>query len=588
MIGKLVQILNPTLRTAVFLSVMAVTCSQQTMFSQVVPLGVSEAGPLVVPAEPSDIGYVVVAPDRGFLGNEEVRDAFMEFSQLFRAEVAFLPWRGDVAKYVREALSRLHDRGALRMVVLPLVVADAHPLLRRLEQSLKGGYANVRIADAFGQSYLAEEILIDRLRASALLGPTGHGVGRDGDSEDGKPAVVVVSGGGLGEEDEIRWIAEELQELVRPAVNYFDVSEARTVVLRHVTAGADGVQASFEHFKREVDQLVESHGQVVVVPFYLGQRMDSMMDEVQFLRRQVDGKAAEVLPPGPLPHELVTLWMCQEANRWTPLRNDEVGFVVMPHGSDIDWNESIRQPLAELGQHYPLEYAFSMADSEVLRRAVRRLEARGYRGIVVLRVFSLESSFRDRIDFLLGLSETSGNSMGMGMPRRVRSAAIFETLGGVEDHPLFARALLDRAREISTRPTEEALFLLGHGSGPGPSNQAWLDNLASLRQQISDLGHAFASGHVANWQEDWPALRATAAAEIRALVNVEIEQGRTVLVVPARITKTGPEIEELAHLARVRVGTGFAPHPLFRTWVTSQFEEGRRRLIEVVNTSAGR
>lgn len=588
MAKRIIEDLCSALNIAALLIVGSVTLTPQSVFSQGFSTRASEAIPLVAPAVQGDTGFVVVAPDRGFLGNEEVRDAFRRFSELFRAELAFLPWDGDVARYVRRAVTRLSDRGAGRVVVLPLVVADSHPLLRRLEQSFRDDLADVLMAKSFGKSYLAEEVLIDRLKASALLNPAVRGSGRDGDPEGEKTAIVIVSGGAFGDEEEIRGIEDEVQGLVRPVGSYFDVSETRTVVLRHITGGVDGVQASLEYFKVEVDQLVESHDQVVVVPFYLSQRMDSMMDEVQFLRRQVDGKKVVVLPPGPLPHELVTLWMCQEANRWVPLRKDEVGFVVMPHGSDIDWNESIRESLAELEQDYPLEYAFSMADSEVLRRSVRRLEARGYRAIVVLRVFSMESSFRERIDWLLGLSEMSGNSMGMGLPKRVRSASLFATLGGVEDHPLFARALLDRALEISTRPTEEALFLLGHGAGPGPSNQKWLDNLASIREQISDLGHEFASVHVANWQEDWPALRDLAVAEIRALVDMEIEQGRAVLVVPARITGTDPEIGELAHLEHVRVGTGFAPHPLFRTWASSQFDAGRRLLMEAVNTATDR
>jgi sirohydrochlorin ferrochelatase len=537
----------------------------------------SEAPMPPAPANPADVGFLVVAADRGFLGNEEVRDAFAPFAARFRAELAFVPWDGDPARYVRPAVQRLQTRNARRITVLPLFLEASHPLLQRLRRSLDVRDVEVAVAEPFGRSYLAEEILVDQLRAAGIGNAEAHDHG-DHASDGASDVAVLLVGAGAIDDNDARAMQAELQRLVSVAGFYLSLKETKVEVLRERAAGGQAVRASFERVRAEVEQLASRHSRVVVMPFHLAQRLDSMMDVNHTLRQRLSGTRAEILAPGPLPHAAATLWMAREANRWVPLANSEIGYVVMAHGSHIDWNESIRQPLAELEQRHAVEYAFSMADPPVLERAVRRLEARGYRGIVVLRMFSLASSFQERIDFLLGLSDKPGDLMNMGPPARVRSAAVFTTLGGIDDHPLFARALLDRARELSKDPAREALLLVGHGSGTDDENQVWLRDLASITRQMREFGANFAAMHSANWREDWPELRRVAVADIRAFVDAQRKLGRTVLVIPARTTLAGPEQQELGSLDGIRIGSGFAPHPLFAQWVTDQFERGKQTL----------
>ena len=82
------------------------------------------------PSEPGNIGFLVVAPDRGFLGNEEIRDVFAGFSEYYRSDLAFIPWHGDPLRYVTPAIEGLERRSAERVAVLPL----AAPKFRRLER----------------------------------------------------------------------------------------------------------------------------------------------------------------------------------------------------------------------------------------------------------------------------------------------------------------------------------------------------------------------------------------------------------------------------------------------------------------------
>lgn len=67
---------------------------------------------------------------------------------------------------------------------------------------------------------------------------------------------------------------------------------------------------------------------------------------------------------------------------------------------------------------------------------------------------------------------------------------------------------------------------------------------------------------------DTPNRRRTQAAAI----NLALEQaGRDgeVIVIPARTNGTGPEARLLSGL-NYRLGTGFAPHPLFARWMDEQ------------------
>ena len=521
------------------------------------------------PTDPGNVGFLVVAPDRGFLGNEEIRDAFAGFSEHYRSDLAFIPWHGDPLRYVTPAIEGLERIGAERVVVLPLFFAPSHSLLSRLQEQLSSLRDSVAIATPFGLSFLAEELLIERLRNILHAANNQPALQSDGNTD---TAMLVVGFGALND-SAVDAMEQELGQLLEKTTTYIPNAESVAIALRHHAGGTDEQEASFLRLRNEAERLTTNYQRVLFIPLHFGQRMDSMMDLTHSLGRSLGDLSMEMVNPA-LPHPLVTTWMAREANRWLKLTREEIGFVIMPHGADIDWNESIREPLREIVQNRRVEYAFSMADSYVLSRAVTRLEERGARGIVVLRVFSQASSFRDRIEFLIGLGAQPGPTMGMAPPSRIHSASIFTTVGGIENHPLFARGLLERARELSTDPSNETVLLLGHGAGADEDNQRWLDNLESIAAQMHEQGDGFADIRWANWREDWPQYRDAEEANIMAMVQEEEDLGRTVIVIPARTTLSGPEPDQLGEFNHVRIGTGFAPHPLFAQWVGEQLNEG--------------
>ncbi len=274
------------------------------------------------------------------------------------------------------------------------------------------------------------------------------------------------------------------------------------------------------------------------------------------------------------------------------LTRDEIGVVFMPHGADSSWNAAMQNALAPLSEHYTTADAYSMADTDKVEAALRELEAKGMRAAVIVRIFSLESSFRTATEYMIGLGPdrdhanhtTHARSGGPGghhmtPPRRIDTPLALVTTGGMEAHPLLGEAMADRVRALSTHPEKETVILTGHGAATDADDAHWMDNLATLARIIrEDTGLPFRDIRMGTWREDWPEKRDSSVARIRRLVEEAGQNGGTALVIPVRTIGQGPEDRWLEGLD-YRLGEGFAPHPAFVKWVASEIEEGVAELL---------
>lgn len=536
-------------------------------------LGPLDPAAAVAPAP----GFLVAAPDRGFTGNEDIREAFEEFAVGRDAELVFVTDER-VEPVLARALRALDGRGAVEVVVLPLFLSEAEwrfDLLRRSLEDIArsdGGLPPIRFAPAFGASYLAVEALAERLRAG---------------SADRGPASFLIVGTGARTAEQGKAIAAELERIAGHAAS--DLVDATLAV--HVWVHGESEDAA-DRRAREARTLAARLADLpgaVVVPFHLGRKLDRMMSFDAELR-VASPEGAAIAGEDTLTPALFSQWLGQAANRHLPLAGRDLGVVVHAHGADWHWNQTLREAARPLEDDYLVEYAFSMGDQATIERAVQRLQARGARAAVVVRVFGLAGSFRAGIERMLGIDVDSGrppaaaaahagHRHGPGVPEpRIRAAIPMTTVGGLEDDPLFARALLERALAISSDPSRETLVLVAHGSGDDRANARWNELLESLVRQIRALGgDRFRAIHAGTWREDWPKLREPAVAHIRGLVSEAAAGGGTALVVPARTNGRGPEERFLDGL-QYRLAEGFAPHPLFAEWLARQVELGRTRL----------
>ncbi|GIX28468.1 MAG: hypothetical protein KatS3mg123_2349 [Burkholderiales bacterium] len=540
------------------------------------------------PASDWGTGFLVIAPDRGFAGNEEIREAFETFAKGRNAALAFVTDER-TAGNLQGALQALAQNGARRAVALPLFISRAEPrwvLAARLLDSGALGPLPVSVGRAFGESYLAVEALADRFRA--IRAPAGR-------------RVVVVGYGAMDAETR-RSMTADWQRIAERAAEGLGFASVRSVVWHERKAPEQATRQA--ESERLLAEAVASDA--VVIPFHFGRKLDSMMSfEAELAHALPPG--AELLPEVASPDLLIAAWMSQEANRHVPLKAEDLGIVILAHGADYHWNETMRHSVRSLEDRYKLEFVFSMADQPLIERAVERLERRAVRAIVIVRVFGLASAFRDAVERMIGwdvehsapddlgrsgadhghdddgnggaYAHHHGHGGARAHPRaRIRAAVPMATAGGLEDDPLFAEALLDRAKALSREPSRETVILVAHGSGDDAANAHWLEVLDSLARQIKARGgEGFRAVRVATWREDWPEKRAPWIERVREMVKEATRDGGRALVIPARTNAQGHEREFLAGL-EFELGEGFAPHPLFARWVEKQIQAGAATL----------
>src|SRR3989304_4588564 len=154
-----------------------------------------------------DPGFLVLAPDRGFLGNEEVRDLFAEFRKAVPNSILACATSEKTAQNLRLALDKLAGGKNSDVVVLPLFLSEHEALYqkaRKAMQSITG--PTLRFAGPFGASYLAEEILFDRVESLS--------------SQPGRERLLLVASGTDSEEGASR-LKEDLRPLLDRAVKKY-------------------------------------------------------------------------------------------------------------------------------------------------------------------------------------------------------------------------------------------------------------------------------------------------------------------------------------------------------------------------------
>jgi len=534
------------------------------MLVLMLPLAASAKGGRGAAHADHDIGFLVAAPDRGFMGNEEIRDLFDAFAEKHNASLLYVTdaRTRDTAK---SALDALVKRGARKVVVLPLFYSAEESRYGVLRAALEGKQSlPVEWAQVFGASYFAVEALADRLRALPAA----------------QDRQLIVAGTGAVDKASAARISADLRRIAERAAEGLGFKRIDAAVWPEPRISDE------EALRNQAQAGVRDGAGAVVVQLHLGRKLDSMMAFSNTVKRALPAQS-QLLPEESLT-PLALTWMQREANRRLPLAANQVGVVIAAHGSDWHWNETMRSALRSLEARYKVEYAFSMADAPVMERAVRRLEQRGVRSVVIVRVFGMNDSFKREIERMIGRDIESGahaahdaherdhghgdHGHSGGPAPRIRSAAVLTSAGGLDDHPLFAKALVARAKELSRNPARETVILTAHGTNDEARNAQWIALLESIAAKMrANGGNAFRDIRVATWREDWPDKREPWVAKVRGWVEQASRDG-DVIVIPARTNGTGPEATLLSGL-NYRLGAGFAPHPLFARWVEEQVEQ---------------
>lgn len=259
----------------------------------------------------------------------------------------------------------------------------------------------------------------------------------------------------------------------------------------------------------------------------------------------------------------------------TPADEGQVGVLVMAHGGSEAWNQDVLEAARGIGSDLPVSVAFGMANRSTMSTALDELRGKGVQRVAVVRLFLAGASFRDQTLYYLGLSDAPPEHfllMGPG----AREPGARDPIDHGLDIATHADGLLvsgeartilfDRANLLARDRAGESVLLLAHGMGDDDENEAVLDAMRPVADELTRSG--FAAARVATLREDWEEARAVAERDIREFVESEGRAGRRVIVVPARLSGFGPYADVLSGLD-YEPAAGLLPHPAVEAWLRS-------------------
>jgi sirohydrochlorin ferrochelatase len=532
------------------------------------------AGSQVAAAGEPKTGFLVVAPDRGYAGNEEIRSVFDEFRKSYPAARAWVgrDYNGmgsEYSAYLSRALDELKQAGVTDIVAIPLFLSTSDPVAQKVITHLPAYHTGtIRWAAPMSESYLVGQILLDRVEA----------VSREPEQE----RLFVIGVGAMDEAGEAA-LKADLEKLISYVTPRKRFKEARAVV--YYDRDAKGGQEKNKAADLLILQAAAKKGRTLPVLATFGPKYDRHMGLTVWFGEKF--KELNVVYTGEelMPHPNFLLWLKKTANHYVPAGRAEIGVVIMPHGANQPWNDAVEQTLAPLRSQYPVEMAYGMADPDIIQQAVARLEQRGSRRIVFVRMYALGHHLKDRTDYILGLTPVPpGHDHDHGPPAQVRSAALFSSFGGYEEYPGITEILHQRIVEVSRDPSQETVILVAHGEKTDEGDAKWLSVINANIDRLREESHCatLKSIHAATVREDWPEQRDKAVAEIRKMIEDHAKQGR-VLVIADRLYGAGPYKKLFHDLDYVLNEKGLL-HPVITRWIADELERRMTALMSPMET----
>ena len=256
------------------------------------------------------------------------------------------------------------------------------------------------------------------------------------------------------------------------------------------------------------------------------------------------------------------------------LSHADVGVLVLAHGGSRSWDGVVRQTVRQAQLPVPTQVVFGMGmhpgELTKMQQAVERLQQQGVQRIVVipLLVSSHSEVFR-QYEYLFGIRQQA-EWPEAGKPLRRRVPIVMGV--ALDDHPVIAESLLERAARISREPGNETVVLVAHGPNGDVDNERWLgamQHLADLMKQRAGFRQVVSL----TMRDDAPApLKAQAETQFRQTVMTAGQQGR-VLVLPLLLAKGGVEQKVPKILAGIPCTIAretLLPHPKLAQWVAAQ------------------
>ena len=272
------------------------------------------------------------------------------------------------------------------------------------------------------------------------------------------------------------------------------------------------------------------------------------------------------------------------------------GILLLAHGGRDDWNQKVLELASQVDSTRPVEVAFGMANKRTIQDALHRLAERDVTEVVAVPLFvSSHSSVFRATEYLLGSREdappqleafarmgarrssgSSGSDPGFEWTTPVETAIPISVTMALDGHALVAEILLSRAAEVSQTPEEEVVVLVAHGPSSGEDNALWLENMSTLVEQMRPHTRFSRIEHLTVRDDASDPVRDQATAELRAVVEAVVEEGKTVLIVPLLLSYGGIEVgirRRLEGLPYRMARQALLPDERLSEWVLMQATE---------------
>lgn len=266
-----------------------------------------------------------------------------------------------------------------------------------------------------------------------------------------------------------------------------------------------------------------------------------------------------------------------------------VGAIVIAHGGSAGWNALVREAAMDARTGGPIELSFLMgpeASTHRFQDAARRLVERGAQKIVVVPVLvSSHSGHFEQIRYLVGatdsLSDMMHHHLHMAGIERARVNVPIALAPAIDGDPAVVPVLAARALALATEPTNQALFIVGHGPSTPDEYAIWMRQVRNLADSVqAATGFADVKAGLL-WDDSPPPVRAEAVLRIRDLIALQHRATRrSVVVVPLLISRGRVSDEKIpADLAGLDIaysGEGLLPHAVVSRWIEKRVAETRR------------
>jgi sirohydrochlorin ferrochelatase len=272
------------------------------------------------------------------------------------------------------------------------------------------------------------------------------------------------------------------------------------------------------------------------------------------------------------------------------------GILLLAHGGDETWNQTIADIAKALDAQAPTETALGMAQVPAMQLAVDKLQTRGVAKIVAVPLFvHSRSEVLDQTRYALGLrdkpSEVLRDALAAmarahahmrhgagGMPMghmmefstaTVRLRVPIVMTPALDDSKAVAEVLARRAKSLSKTPSSETVVLVGHGPVDEADNAAWLSTMRLQAARVKKTGPYRGAVALTIRDDNRPEVKNPALAELRKAVEQANRNGGRALVVPYLISRGGIEshvVDALEGLDYAWDGKTLCPDPAINAW----------------------